>query len=117
MPANMNVNYAHVRLSNGKLNIVISIWANSGVAITETSKNIFNLELSNNIYNKLYPFSGVRLSKQVVFSNGLTTKDFLPITIETIKEAGYLKANIYIPPVSSTLSLSNWRFEFNFILS
>ena len=117
LPTGLNCNYAHARISNGKLNIVISLYAESGVTIESIQRIVGSVVgLSADILAKLHATGTSNFLDSKVVYGGNTTTSVNPISIVLTKEETYLSVALRIPSIT-TDELSIWRFEFNFILS
>lgn len=119
LPTNMTSYFAHARVSNGKLNIVIALGLPSDTAVSNTAEvKIGELELPNSILVKLIPYVAAILITEVKYlSYGAfpfiqTGKTMLRI----LKDTG--KINLYLSQEANDAIAftSIVRFEINFIL-
>jgi hypothetical protein len=121
IPTGLNCNYAHARVSNEKLNIVISLYALEGSTLASSFQlNIGKLNLSSDILEKLYTIpNSTRLDIKNVYGGYVTgaSEGFFPITCEIGKLSDGLNVNVACKAFTSLPNTAIWRFEFNFILS
>lgn len=122
LPTNLNCNYAHARVSNGKLNIVLSLYSLASTAVAESTinTNIGSITIPNSAGSMLYPFdTDVLERKRVVIGVG-TSPNIYYAEVSVIKVSNtairfYLS---YFSSIPSTFAISRCaRFEFNFVLS
>lgn len=116
LPNNLNCNYAHARISNGKLNVVVALWAESGVTIPANQLYFGAVPLSDSILAKLYPFKGTALDRKTILGGCTPVVSTNPVQMLIYKETSGVRMDIANPAITTT-SLTSWRFEFNFILS
>jgi hypothetical protein len=116
LPNNLNCNYAHARISNGKLNIVVSLWAESGVTIPANQLYFGAIPLSDSILAKLYPFKDALLDRKTILGGCTPVVSTNPIQMLVYKETSDVAMDIANPEITTT-SVTSWRFEFNFMLS
>jgi hypothetical protein len=124
--AGFSVYYQHLRVSNGKLNIVVGILQSH--PSSDFSGDIFstNVAVPDSVYSKLYPSLGNCLSSD---SKNVVSLDDSGYAQETIPSSAWVTLgayksttnNISIAAVANTKANATlnyvWRFEFNFILS
>ena len=123
LPSALTSYYAHARVSNGKLNIVIGLSLAAGVAINTDIEDqlIGELALSDTILSELYPYSATLLAtdaKWLCYSNA---KPFIapkPIVVRIRKDTGKITFSLSQEAIAAIETYTRVaRFEFNFILS
>jgi hypothetical protein len=124
--AGFSIYYQHLRVSNGKLNIVVGILQSH--PSSGFSGNVFSTDVTvpNSVYSKLYPSLGVCLSSD---SKNVVSLDDSGYAQETIPSSAWVTLGVYksttnnisIAAIANTKANATlnyvWRFEFNFILS
>ena len=120
LPSGLTSYYAHARISNGKLNIVIGLGNSAGDAVVGATGNLIGeLVLSETILSKLYPFVS-----NILYTKALTldTASAIPFAssgytcLRVDKEAGKLSFRLSQNTLEASTSTRVCRFEVNFIL-
>ena len=104
LPTNLICNYAHARISNSKLNIVIALYSNNTGAIPQSLEiKVDTLGLISTILSQLYPTIGGYLDAKVNLVGNASTQSTSSLTaigINVTKTASGLSFYIYHPQLS-----------------
>lgn len=121
LPTNLNCYYAHARISNGKLNIVLAFGVASGdnVSALTAETSIGSITLTSEQASKLYPYVSNIVDTKVL-QLAIADSPYL-ITSKTLIRLRKVDNNITISliqeAISTMPSTGIARFEFNFLLS
>lgn len=112
---NMTSYYAHARVSNGKLNIVLAFLANGD--LTATDEKIGSINLPSTVLSKLYPYFERYLSTKTGYFNNYGTGNVAGRTTIQLRKTDS-GIDIYMAQNQHSISANfDLRFEFNFLLS
>lgn len=109
LPTNLHCNYAHARVSNGKLNIVISLWKMNAISAVADDPKIATIPITSEIAEKLIPYNEARLTDSTlqmfghnfnIHINKVTNELQVLLDNEASEESGFSSA----------------RYELNFIV-
>lgn len=117
LPTGLYCHYAHARLSNGKLNIVVAFRSESGEAISNMGSNqIGEFKLPSNVLAKLVPYISVNLSTKSGYLTASTWQASGKTILQVLKSIDGIRLNLTQEAVSTVSSTGDLRFEFNFLL-
>ena len=111
--------YAHTRISNGKLSIVVGLYNVSSTPIdAETYQQVGTIPLSADVLNRLTPFISDVLAADNKYLTSVTGDlSDKPITMTISKAASGLRLHLNNLQISAYAGGSrSVRFEFNFML-
>lgn len=121
LPNNLVSYYAHIRVSNGKLNLVIALYSPSDTVTTEITNptSLAIVPLPSEILSHLYPYVAPVLDKKRITAGLGNQTGTYQCEIDLSKNTNSLEIYLaYLSAIPSSVTTSrNWRFEFNFILS
>ena len=119
LPTGINCSYAHIRISNGKLNIVLAFWRPAQTAVSATTfTEIGSIALSSSVLSHLYPAYRTVLSTDTKTGEFPSTYGTCYMGIEIQKSTSFLVIGFVCDAQTILTSFeNNWRFEFNYILS
>ena len=122
LPTNISSNFAHWRISNGKLSVVLSFYALAGTYELNTNAIIGSIEIPEWAFDKIIPViqGGNATNRNImnlIFASGSVVQS-LPICVTLDKDSTNKVLRIYFTSYSSqTLSgPAIGRIEFNFTL-
>ena len=118
LPSGVQCYYAHARISNGKLSIVIALNCTGAVNVGALpNTKIGSLALSDDILSKLYPYVSSVLANQYGYLTSPSWQSTGMTKINILKDTNAI--NFYLSQVadSDVGGSGDVRFEFNFLLS
>ena len=120
LPTGLVSYYAHARISNDKLSIVLAFGVPSGDSVSAIGETeIGRINVSNDILSKLYPYITNVLDTRV--GQIVIVDSPYEVTAKTLarirKGDTYLSINLIQEAITAISSTGIIRFEFNFLLS
>ena len=119
LPTGLLSYYAHARVSNGKLNVVVGFYNLANTAVSAASnQQIGSLSLSADVLSKLYPYVSDILTIETKYLTTLSGDlSDNPIAISITKTATGIKVYLSCSAIAAFSGASrSSRYEFNFIL-
>ena len=115
LPTNLNCNYAHARISNGKLNIVAAFWKSASIT-KSVEVQIGHISIPSWAGEKLYSPEAHRLIGAQKYQ-WPDTDSSASMLFLVIKSSNTTLDMSIIVDADSTSQFSIMRYEMNFILS
>ena len=117
LPEGLTCYYAHARVSNGKLNIVVAFNSTTNISITASSlTKIGTINVSSDVYNKLIPYVSTVLATKYGFITSSNWQADGITKLQVKKDNDVLELYLIQSAVLSVPGTGDLRFEFNFIL-
>lgn len=124
--AGLSIFYSHVRVSNGKLNVVLAVTKSAGTGAISDYLGGGSITIPASIGAKLYPQQGRCLAAETKdtfnqdasggFASYGAIGSILDCIVEKLNETT-LAVSLGGAVLATTSSVNVWRFEFNFTLS
>ena len=117
LPTGMNCYYAHARISNGKLNVVIALGSTSGNDIAAAAAvEIASFSIPESVGQSLIPYSGTALDVQKKDITSMLDSLNKPTRVGILKNSNtVLKVFLNQEAVTGVSINGVARFEFNFM--
>ena len=120
LPTNLSKYFAHARISNGKLNIVLAFGVGATQSVADTTETwIGAVQVSEEVYDKLIPYVSAVISTEVAPLVSMDTSPFSTGSIcIRVRKGANNKIDFYLAVLGATI-VSNTRIariEMNYLL-